>query len=420
MADKGMVNGRSPFFLIWLSIVITQIGSSVQLTALNWEVLERTNSAFLIGLIATSTTLPQFLFSFTGGTLADKYPKLKTLRVILLLQLCVALGLSLFIKSNNNTFFILYFLSFALGVLNAIWQPVYLSYIPKICPTEFISTAMGLSLIGLYLSRSVGPFIASYLIENLPNWTPFLLYSISFIIPVFVFSIVKLPHADSRKSKVSEMNLKSTFELISQDDVLLPLWLLTAVLSLFIMPIFSIVSVYAKNVFNMDSSGLSLLMGACGIGQLIGAIITTMGGKKNNRQFGKQQIFGYLLIGILLLFFSLSNNLVLSVSTLLLFNVLHGILSPRVNTIVQTYANASEKGKIQSLFLWVFGLVPLGQFTLGTITNTEYPQAGSFVFVMLYLGAVVAILLHKKSGIKNLILTKGIAKKMNTNESKND
>lgn len=66
------------FIALMGSVIISQVGLSVYITALNWKVLEFSNSAFHTGVIATSMTLPQFLFSLAGGAIADNKEKLRS------------------------------------------------------------------------------------------------------------------------------------------------------------------------------------------------------------------------------------------------------------------------------------------------------------------------------------------------------
>ena len=80
---NGKLKKLIPFYVLMLSVILSQVGMSVYITALNWRVIEFSNSAFHIGVIATSMTLPQFLFSLMGGAIADNKDKLRSLRLIL-------------------------------------------------------------------------------------------------------------------------------------------------------------------------------------------------------------------------------------------------------------------------------------------------------------------------------------------------
>jgi MFS family permease len=380
------------FLVLTGSVIISQIGLSVYITALNWRVLDFFNSAFHTAVIATSMTLPQFLFSLAGGAIADNKEKLRSLRLMIVLQAIVALLFSIVSARLSFNFMVTYAISFLLGTLSAIWQPIYLSYIPNLIHKSFVPIGMSLSLVGLYASRFLGPIIAGWLLKNYTPYTPFFVYFFSLLLPLLVLHIVKLPVS---VVATSTPNAKKTFQpsVLLQDKAILSLWLINVALSLFMMSIFSIIPYFAKNIFGLDSTGMSRLMSSCGLGQLIGAVLSMAIGKRNEARFGKNQFLGYALMGTSLLLFAISSNMILAIIALLLMNILHGVLSPRVNTVIQTYVPESMRGKVQSMFLLVFGFVPFGQFVLGLITTPATPRIGAIIYVSLFFFTLLFVLL---------------------------
>ena len=385
---------KTPLKIIALmgSVIISQIGLSVYITALNWRVVEFSNSAFYTGVIATSMTLPQFLFSLAGGAIADTKEKLRSLRFIIMVQALVAFLFSLVSARLSFNFWTTFAISFLLGTLSAIWQPIYLSYIPNLIDKAHVPIGMSLSLMGLYASRFFGPMIAGWLLKHYSPWTPYFVYFLSLLLPLLVLYLVKLPVSVVAPSK---SNTKMTFQpsVILQDKAILALWLINVALSLFIMSIFSIIPYFAKNIFMLDSTGMSRLMSACGMGQMIGALLSMAIGKRNELGFGKNQFLGYVLMGVSLLLFTVSSNMILAIIALLSMNILHGILSPRVNTVIQTYVPENMRGKVQNMFLLTFGFVPFGQFLLGLLTTSTAPRIGAIIYVSLF---IITLLVEKK------------------------
>ncbi|MGI6250983.1 MAG: MFS transporter [Anaerolineaceae bacterium] len=379
------------FIALMGSVIISQVGLSVYITALNWKVLEFSNSAFHTGVIATSMTLPQFLFSLAGGAIADNKEKLRSLRLIIVLQALVVFLFSLISLSLSFNFIVTYAIAFLLGTLSAIWQPIYLSYIPNLVHKSFVPLGMSLSLAGLYASRFLGPIIAGWLLKYYAPYTPFFVYFFSLLLPFLVMNIIKFPVSVVAPSTPNE---KKTFQpsVLLQDKAIFSLWLINVALSLFMMSVFSIIPYFAKNIFGLDSTGMSRLMSSCGLGQLIGAGLSIAIGKRNEAGFGKNQFIGYALMGTFLLLFTVSSNMILAIIALLMMNVLHGVLSPRVNTVIQTYAPECMRGKIQSMFLLVFGFVPFGQFVLGLITTPTAPRVGAIVYVSLFFITLLFVL----------------------------
>lgn len=380
------------FFILVGSVFVSQLGLSVYITALNWRVLEFSNSAYYTGVIATSITLPQFFFSLAGGNLADNYEKLRSLRMIILAQVVVALLFSLVSSRVPFNFVVTYAISALLGILGAIWQPIYLSYLPNLVQKSYVPLGMSVSLAGLYASRFLGPVLSAWLLKHFASSTAFYVYFFSLLLPLLVLCFFKLPTFAVTASTSKD---KRTFSLsiLLQERAIFSLWLINAAVSFFIMSFFSIIPYFAKNIFGLDSSGMGQLMSSCGLGQLIGAGISMLTGRRNETKFGVNQYIGYVLMGIFILVFSLSRNVVLAILALLLMNLLHGVLSPRANAVIQTYVPEHMRGRVQSMFLLVFGLVPFGQFILGLITPDKAPRLGAIVYMVLFLMTLLIVLL---------------------------
>lgn len=368
------------FALLWVCMVISQVGDYLQITTQGWLVLEMSNSAFAVSVIAASGTIPQLLFVIIGGIAADRYPKKQFLKALAIAQLLISASLSILVILNWANVLTIFVFTFLLGTCAALWQPVYLSCIPQMVPQKRLANAMGLSLTGLYTARTLGPIIAGLSISVLGMRNTYMFNTVSFIFPLVALLLIKLPDICSKKDSSTAESSGANILLVVKDFVLFPLWLLNLSISLLILPVFALLPIFARDVLHVDATGLGLLMGACGIGQLLGAMATTLTGGINSSRYGLYQIIGYLAIGLQLVFFSLSTRLTFSIILLMTFNFLHGLLSPRVNTIVQLYAPPLLRGRIQSLFLFVFGLVPVGQIIIGWIANLINPQYATLLF----------------------------------------
>ena len=62
-----------PFFLLWLSQLISQSGDFVFEVALLWLVLEVTGSVFAVGLVVAVTLLPSVVLGPFLGVLVDRW-----------------------------------------------------------------------------------------------------------------------------------------------------------------------------------------------------------------------------------------------------------------------------------------------------------------------------------------------------------
>lgn len=248
------------------------------------------------------------------------------------------------------------------------WQPVYLSFLAEIVPADRLESAMGMSLSAVYTARTVGPALAGIVIAAFGTSPAFALNAATFVAPLIALRFIRtqgLP-PEQRPSPLSA--LSGSVRSIRRDGVLGSLWCMSLALALFALPCLALVPVFATEVFHSGALGLGLLMTASGLGQLIGASALALGFLAGVQRSGLVQAVGYVAMGLLLIGFGASPGLTTAFATLLCFNFLHGVLSPRVNAIVQR--RAAERGTAQALFLLVFGLVPVGQIALGGLATT--------------------------------------------------
>lgn len=377
--DVKEVLASRNFAPLWACVLISQVGDWLQITAQSWLVLEITNSAFAVSAAAASGTISQLLFVILGGITADRYQKKRILKSLAIAQLLISTIFSILVVLQLVNVLTILLFTLLLGTCAALWQPVYLAYIPQLVPQKRLGNAMGLSLTGLYTARTFGPILAGLSISILGVRNTYILNSISFLFPLIALSLIKLPYSDKQVAAPVQIIRISNSQLV-RDPILFPLWFLNLGVSLLILPVFALLPVFARDVLLVDATGLGILMGACGIGQLLGAIMTTLLGGVNDPRYGLYQILGYVVIGLQVVFFSFSTSLFTSIMFLMVFNFLHGLLSPRVNTIVQLYVPTLLRGKIQSSFLFVFGLVPIGQILLGWLASLISPQIATLFF----------------------------------------
>jgi predicted MFS family arabinose efflux permease len=151
------------------------------------------------------------------------------------------------------------------------------------------------------------------------------------------------------------------------------LLLLSAVSSFFGAPYFSMVPLYARDVFKLDETGLALLMGASGCGALLGALLVAYLG--DFRRKGWFVLGGAILFGLCIIGFGLSSRLKLSL--MFLFGVGFSLVVSvaLINTFLQKLVTDQMRGRVMSIFILSFiGTLPIGNIIAGTASNHFGPQ----------------------------------------------
>src|SRR4029453_11353900 len=63
---------HAEFRRLWLSQLVSQVGTQMQSVALHWHIYLLTGSPLALGLVGLTRALPTALFSLWGGVVADR------------------------------------------------------------------------------------------------------------------------------------------------------------------------------------------------------------------------------------------------------------------------------------------------------------------------------------------------------------
>ena len=129
-----------------------------------------------------------------------------------------------------------------------------------------------------------------------------------------------------------------------------------------------LVPIFATEILKGGSETLGFLMGASGIGALIGGIY--LSSRQSILGLGKIITIAPAIWGGGLIGFSLSNTLWFSLLMMLIAGFGSILLIASSNTFLQTIVEDDKRGRLMSLFTMSFiGMVPLGNLFAGSLAN---------------------------------------------------
>ncbi|MFM7686598.1 MAG: MFS transporter, partial [Actinomycetota bacterium] len=119
-----------PVRLLWGAMVISDIGTWVQLIVVGSLVAAGTGSAVQTGLVALATFMPQGIASPVGGLLADRYDRRKVFARALLVQATVTGVLAVVLASGVRSPLVLTVLILLGSAAGATGAPSYAAMQP--------------------------------------------------------------------------------------------------------------------------------------------------------------------------------------------------------------------------------------------------------------------------------------------------
>jgi MFS family permease len=351
----------------------------MQAVAQGWLVLQLTNSPFWLGLDAFMATAPGFIFTLIGGVFADLIDRRRLMLYTQIGAGIAAFGLAMLVATNVvNRWMVLGF-SFATGCCMALASPSFLAMTYDLVGREDLANAIAMNSTQFQLSRVVGPALAGVAFRFFGLAGCFFANALSFVAVVAALSKVRLqvnPNAavhSVRDRRALWHDLIEGFRYVRNRPRVSSLLMVASVNSFFGAPYFTMVPIYARDIFHLGETGLALMMGTAGAGALIGALLVAYLG--DFRRKGWFVLGGSILFGICISNFALTTRLSLSLTFLFGLGFALVVSVALINTLLQKLVTDEMRGRVMSMFILSFlGTMPIGNIVAGTVSSHYGPQ----------------------------------------------
>ncbi|NWJ47464.1 MAG: MFS transporter [Chloroflexi bacterium] len=354
------------FRLFWNGAFVSNIGNWMQTIAQNWLVLSLSQSPFILGLVNFIGNLPMLLFGLYGGVIADRNSRRNVLLVTQSLMLISILVMAILTFTNLiNIWLIVIIVSFV-GMVSAFNAPAYQTIMLDLVGKENLMNAIAMNSIQFNLSRVIGPAIAGVIVVIFGVAACFFINALSFgavLLALFMVQIPAITTTTQKHTVTSE--IRETFSFLWSNKPMLGLIASSAAFSIFVFPYLSLLSVFAKDVYRSGADSYGLLMGAVGVGAVIGGLIIARLSELEKRARFVQ--IGTFIMVLSLVIFSFMPIILASLPFLAIAGGAMVTVQSSVNTIVQTNVPDNMRGRIISVWqLASMGLLPIGSLLGGT------------------------------------------------------
>jgi MFS transporter, DHA1 family, staphyloferrin A biosynthesis exporter len=379
------------FALLWGSSAVMSAGQWLQQVTLSWLVFEMTGSAFLLGLINGVRLLPFLFTSLISGVLADRMDRRRLLLGTQIYLCSMTLLMGLLLLSGRTEIWHLFVFTFVSGLGWSFTMPVRQSLVSSLVPREDVLNAVALSSAAFNLTRMIGPAAGGLLLATVGGGGNFLVQAGCYALVVGMVYAMRVPALPPREDGRSESMWQSMAEgvrYVGRTPLLLTLLLLALVPMTLGMPYQSLLPIFAADVYGIGAGGLGFLIAIAGVGSFIATL--WVAGAGDLRRRGLVQLIALGGMGLALVLFSRSGWLPLAVVFLLILGACQMAYMTINQTLLQTTAPESMRGRVMSLYMLNVGLVPAGSFAAGAVA--EFAGAPATLTLMGILIAGIAVL----------------------------
>jgi MFS family permease len=362
--------GHRNYRLFFSGQSVSLIGTWMTRVATAWLVYRLTHSAFLLGVVGFSGQIPAFLLGPFAGVWVDRWNRHRVLVVTQVLSMAQSFVLAALALSGRITVWDIIGLSVFQGAINAFDMPARQAFLIQMVEArEDLANAIALNSSMVNGSRLIGPSLAGLLIAAAGEGYCFLIDGISYVAVVGSLLAMQIITAPERRAgRKVWPELSEGWHYAWRFAPIRAILLLLALVSLVGMPYTVLMPIFAGRVLHGGPHTLGFLMGASGVGALVGTVTLAM--RKTVLGLGRLIALSAGLFGVALMGFALSRSLWLSL--LLMMAVGFGLMRQLAasNTILQTIVDEDKRGRVMSFYSMAFmGMAPIGSLLAGTAAN---------------------------------------------------
>jgi MFS family permease len=399
------------FQLFFAGQLISLVGTWMQTVAQSWLVYQMTGSTLKLGAVGFASQIPVFLLAPLGGTLADRSNRHRIVIGTQTASMLLALILAILTLTKKITVPEIMVLAAGLGIVNAFDIPARQAFLMDMVGREDLMNAIALNSSMFNGARIVGPAVAGIVVAWIGEGWCFFANAVSYIAVITGLLMMKIEHPVNLANEASPIeHIIEGFRFAARTPPIRAMLLLLGLVSLVGMPYSVLMPVFASQILHGGARELGWLMGATGIGALLGAL--SLASRASLKGLGKVIASCAGAFGVSLIAFSFSKNFWLSLILLLPVGFTMMVQMASTNTLLQSMVPDTMRGRVIGVYSMMFmGMAPFGAFFAGAIAHhigAPWTVAVGGLACIAGAGAFGTILPKFRAQARELVLAQGM------------
>ncbi|MFP3917894.1 MFS transporter [Lysinibacillus telephonicus] len=391
---------------ILLSALFLQVGIWVRNFAILLFVMEKTNEdPFAVSMISVAEFVPIFVFSFIGGTFADRWrPK----RTMVWCDILSAISVfAVLVTLHFGSWKIIFFVTLISAILSQFSQPSGMKLFKMHLGAELIQSAMSIYQTIFAVFMVFGPVVGTIVYQKFGIEVSIAITGIAFLLSALMLAFIPKDHSmETDKEKTSlfdEMKSGIRYVLRKKELKLLGLCFLSAGLALGLIQPLNVFIVTER--LGLAKESLQWILVANGIGMILGGAASVLFSKKVPPQ--RLLMIGMLVNAIGMSIIGFSTNLSITLAAQFACGLLFPCIQIGINTMILQNTDAEFIGRVNGTLSPLFtGAMVLTmsisgkmmeQFSIVTVVET------SAVLFVIGLTAMLPLFNMKAKNIESML-----------------
>ena len=367
---------HSSFRRFWMGMVASVLGFQIMTVAQGWLIYILTDSKIALGLVGLAAGLPAIALNLFGGVIADKVNQRRLLIATQTTSSMVMLALAILTLTGLVEPWHIITSAFLIGSVQAFDTPTRQSLFPHLIDREDMLNAVALNSMVWQGTRVIGPAIGGVIIGTRLGVAPgFFAPFLGFLIMAVMIATLRLPPIQRAEGASFFHDMAQGINFVRTNTIFAFLISMTFFNSIFGMSYIFILPVFARDIFEVGSTGLGVLHAASGFGALLGTLITASLG--NFQRKGWLILGGAVLFGTFLILFAVTGSLFkffpLSLVFIFCAGVSTSIYMITIMSTLQLMVPNELRGRVMGIYGMTWSLLPVGAMQAGAIA--EYTSA---------------------------------------------
>ena len=382
------------FMLLWLGMLFMMGGMQMQMLVRLYLVYDITESAKILGLVSAASALPILGLALFGGAFADRVDRKHLIQMGQWSAVALALFIGASISTGTVTWYHLLGAGMVKGVLWSFMGPARQAVIPELVGKDKLSNAVALNAAGMSVMTLAAPALAGVLYAVIgPEGVYYLVAALELAAVILTGSITrpaKVPRV--RRSRMLT-EIKEGLSYIGRNNLVLVLLVVGLASVLLAQPFRFLLPVFVVEIYHRESEAMGLLMSTIGLGSLVGSLYVASLGTGRR---GLVLILASFASAIGLILVALVPSYAAAIGIMAILGLGEAGRRSLNQALVMELADDQYRGRVMSIFMMNFGLMPLGVLPAGLAIDLIGAQATVAVLGGLMLVTSTLLLVTQK------------------------
>jgi predicted MFS family arabinose efflux permease len=393
-ASGGMLHAVrvSPAFrTLMLGTVWSSAAFWMYQVAVGWLALALTDSPAFVGLAGFAGGIPLLLVALPAGVIIDRYDRRTVLLAAQIGVLIISAVFVLLVGTDRIGRGSVLVLVAAYGTMMSFVFPTRTAIVPSLVAREDLANAVALNSATQNATRVVGPSLAGVLIGVLGVAETFAAAAV--MQSLALMATLRLPQlaptGGPKRGASGWSSMAVGWRVVRQRPHLGALIMLALAPTVLVMPFLNLMPVFARDELGLGSAGLGVLLAATGVGTVVGSLAVARypgGATRLRRQVATAVAFASSVIG-----FTLAPNVGIAIAVLFVAGGMSAAFLAMNQTALQLGVEDEVRGRVLSIYLLTWGLLPVGQLLVGTLAGQIGTPVAMMTACMLALISIAAI-----------------------------